>query len=468
MKRRIIRVLLLILALLFVLLGIALFGCLDVVDYRPYFRQPYYRDTVQRLATRVATNSVADGELAAGFGQARLTPTLNASASEPSVGRFRSLPLAGYGDRQGRPATGVHDDLFVKAVAVRVANRLGILVGADALILPREVADLAITRLHEQLGLTREQLYLSATHTHCSIGGWGEGKIGEAFAGKFDPGSRVWFAECLVRAVRDAVADLKPASFGYGTFDAPQFVRNRLVGELGKVDPQFSFALLKQTSGRTAVLGSYAAHATVLSGSMMQFSADYPGYWRRAVEQRTGGMAVFLAGGVGSHGPAPPQGGLKGAEQMGQALAEALLEHLPQVSSTNRISFSTLALDVNLPPFNVRLSDSIRLRPWLAGRLLPRRDSFLQVFRLANSLWISTPCDFSGELALRIKDFVHEKGSNAIITSFNGDYVGYVILPRYYHLNGYEPRLMSFYGPYVPDYFDELIRTMSEGILRLH
>ena len=29
---------------------------------------------------------------------------------------------------------------------------------------------------------------------------------------------------------------------------------------------------------------------------------------------------------------------------------------------------------------------------------------------------------------------------SASITSFNGDYVGYVILPRYYHLNGYEPR----------------------------
>jgi len=44
-------------------------------------------------------------------------------------------------------------------------------------------------------------------------------------------------------------------------------------------------------------------------------------------------------------------------------------------------------------------------------------------------------------------------------------YVGYVILPRYYHLDGYEPRLMSFYGSYVPDYFDELIRTMSQSMM---
>jgi hypothetical protein len=39
--------------------------------------------------------------------------------------------------------------------------------------------------------------------------------------------------------------------------------------------------------------------------------------------------------------------------------------------------------------------------------------------------------------------------------------VGYVIPSRHYHLSGYEPRLMSFFGPNLPDYFDELIRTMA-------
>ena len=29
-----------------------------------------------------------------------------------------SVPLAGYGDRKGKPSTGVHDSIFVKAVAL--------------------------------------------------------------------------------------------------------------------------------------------------------------------------------------------------------------------------------------------------------------------------------------------------------------------------------------------------------------
>ena len=445
-------------ALIVVTLGL----CLSGVDYRPYLREPYYVETADRLRASVLTNTVVQGELAAGFGRARLTPTVNAPADDPVNGKFRSLPLAGYGARHGKSATGTHDELNVKAVALRVGNRLGVMIGADALIIPPEVTAAALRRIESELKLSREQIYLSATHTHCSLGGWGEGRVAEAFAGGFQPGARIWFADRIVRAVRDAVADLQPASFGDGRFAAPELVHNRLVGDLGKVDPEFSYVVLKQTAGKLAVLGSFAAHATVLSSDMMAFSADYPGCWQRAVEQATGGTAIFLAGGVGSHSPTPGAEGFAGAEHMGQILAQSLLEQLPKTPLTNSITFGMLGLDLSLPPLNVRLSDGLRLRPWLAQKLMTvKKQTFIQAFRLNNAVWISTPCDFSGELALGIKDFLQVRGRHAVVTSFNGDYVGYVISPRYYHLGGYEPRTMSFFGPNVPDYFDEFIRKLA-------
>lgn len=437
----------------------------DGVDFRPYLREPYYAATAARLQEGLATNSLARGDLLAGFGQALLTPTINAAQDDPAQGCFRSLPLAGYGNRRGKPATGVHDDLYVKAVALRVGDRTGVMLGADALIIPSEVTDLAARRLAHEAGLAREQIYLSATHTHCSLGGWGEGVVAEMFAGDFQPGARVWMADRIVTAVREAMADLKPAWLGHGRFDAPEYVRNRLVGPLGRVDPEFSFLVIKQREGRLGVLGSYAAHATVLGGGVMEFSADYPGSWQRAVEQATGGAAVFLAGGVGSHSPVPGGRGFEGADKMGQALAQRVLDQLAQTPLTNFVTFGMLGLEVSLPPLNVRVSDGVRLRPWVARQLMPVRDrSFLQAFRLNDSVWVSTPCDFSGELALGIKDSLRVRGSHAVITSFNGDYVGYVICSRYYHLNGYEPRVMSFFGPNVPDYFEEMIRKMSLGL----
>ena len=58
-------------------------------------------------------------------------------------------------------------------------------------------------------------------------------------------------------------------------------------------------------------------------------------------------------------------------EQMGQALAKMVLERLDQTPLTNQVTFGVLGLDVSMPPLNVRLTDGIRLRPWVAGELIP-------------------------------------------------------------------------------------------------
>ncbi len=464
--KRALRISLRILIGLVVAVVFAAFLCLDTVDTRPYFSQPYYVETTARLRAEAQTNRLAKGELAAGFGRARLSPTLNAAGDAPSKGEFRALPLAGYGNRHGKPAQGIHDDVYIKAVALKVGDRVGVMVGADALIIPPEVTDRAVRRLGTESGLKREQIYLSASHTHSSLGGWGEGLVAESFAGGFQPEVRVWFSDCIVAAVQSALSDLRPAQFGHGRFKANDYIRNRLVGNLGKVDPEFTYALFKQDTGKLAVLGVFGAHSTVLSGDSMEFSADYPGYWQRSVEQATGGMAVFLAGGVGSHSPVSGGKGFDGAEKMGSALAQKLISQLGQTPITNQVSLGMLGLDITMPPLNVRVSDGVRLRPWLALKLLrARQQSFIQVFRINDSVWASTPCDFSGELALGIKDFLAARGATAAVTSFNGDYVGYVVPARYYHLNSYESRLMSFFGPYVPDYFDELVRSMAGTLI---
>ena len=174
------------------------------------------------------------GDLAAGFGRARLTPAIHATQDEPAKGEFRSLPLAGYGSRHGKPASGVHDDLYVKAVALRVRDRIGVMVGADALIIPPQVTERVARQLQQELGLQREQIYLGPTHTHSGLGGWGEEIVGELFAGGFQPEARTSLAGQIVAAARDAVNDLKPARFGHGQLMAPQFIRNRLAGGLRK------------------------------------------------------------------------------------------------------------------------------------------------------------------------------------------------------------------------------------------
>ncbi len=460
-------------ALAVVTLGFTLTG----VDHRPGGGQTYATETRTRLdalgAAPIGTlagaraDLVVAGELQVGMARVRLTPTLGAVADVPERGEFTSLPLAGYGDRQGRPATGVRDEVWVKAVAFAVAGRTGVVVAADALIVPREVTEAAVLRIRQEHGLERGQVYFGATHTHCSLGGWGEGMIAESFAGGFRPPVRTWMAQQLAAAVGAALADLGPAQAGQADFDAPDLTRNRLVGDRGTIDPQFSLLVLRQEDGDRAVLGSFSAHATVLSGRMMEFSGDYPGYWQRGVENQGGGLALFLAGGVGSHAPKAPAGGLDGAQRMGELLAARTVAALAGVTLTNRLEWSLATLAVQLPELQARLTDGLRLRPWVARRLLPvRSDTWLQALRVGSSVWVSTPCDYSGELARDLKEWAALEGWHLVVTSFNGDYVGYVVPEKYYHLDGYETRTMSFFGPQMPGYLDGLLRGLVARVTR--
>lgn len=417
--------------------------------------------------TPVSSLSVAQGSLdpdpiRVGWSRMRLTPTLGVMQPDAEQGAFPRIPLAGYGNRQGAPATGIHDELWVKAVAFASRSSTGVMVAADALIIPREVADRAVGALGDSRGLGRSQIYFGATHTHCSLGGWGQRFVGEAFAGPYDPAVPTWFAGQLVRAVEAALDDLQPARVGAGSFEAPELIRNRL-DQGGVVDPEFSLLVIQQSDGDRAVLGSYSAHATILGGSVMEFSGDYPGAWARAVEQSDIDLAAFFAGGVGSQSPVAPSGGFEGVEAMGRTLAERTRDRVARIPLMDAVPFQTELVAVSLPEVQVRVTDGIRLRPWLARQLMPPLSdtTVLQAFRFGNCVWLSTPCDYSAELALNLKAVAAARGVDAVVTSFNGDYIGYVIPGRHYHRDGYEPRVMNFYGPNVPAVFSDTLTRLA-------
>lgn len=438
-------------------------GSLRLVDRTPWESLPALASvSFSSPADRDAGFTRSEGLVRAGFGRARLTPRLGAVVDKPEQGEFTWLPMAGYGNRKGRPAEGVHDELWTKAVAFGAGGHTNLMISADLLIIPREVAETGARRIEALTGLSREAIYFGATHTHSSIGGWASGWVGEAFAGPFRTGVQEWIADRLSQAAVDALKDLQPAELGSAEFDCAEFVRNRLVGEKGEIEPSFHLVMVRRADGTRAVLGSYAAHATVLSGSFMQLSGDYPGAWQRHVEEKMSAMALFFAGAVGSHGPRAPARGVQGVERMGEELARRTLEFCTGLTLTNQTPIRLVTRAMPLPGLQVRLTDGISLRPWIARQLIPAPgETWLQALRLGNSVWFSTPCDYSGELALGLKAELRDRGLSAAVTSFNGDYVGYVVPARYYGLPSYETRTMSFFGPQLPGYMDHCLRGLA-------
>jgi hypothetical protein len=133
------------------------------------------------------------------------------------------------------------------------------------------------------------------------------------------------------------------------------------------------------------------------------------------------------------------------------------------MSQTNgKVEFSTLSVRMQLPEYHMRLTTKLNLSTYLSKQLMPLpQNAYLQAVRIGNMVWISVPCDFSGEYALQIKQALAAKGFNANVTSFNGSYVGYIVPGKYFYLDEYEPKLMGWFGPTMGDYTMDLIHQIT-------
>ena len=452
------------LGILVLIILVVFFSITTSIDSTPYFKTSYYKQTQTRIDSLKKNLTVSNDSIKAGFAKISITPSVGNSEDNFEAGKFKEAPLAGFGARKGKSATGAHDSIFVKAAAIKVGKELVVIVGADILIMPPNIIDEATLVLEKQ-GIHRSQVFYAASHTHSSIGGWGPGFVGEQFAGKANPNINKWLVIQIAKAVSAAIADLHPARIGNGNFNAASYTKNRIVGESGTKNSDFVFISIEQMGGRKAVIGSFGAHATTMGADNMEFSADYPGYWQRKMEQGSVDLAIFCGGSVGSQSPSGEGKGFEKPKNIGESLADSLTIYLPKVELKNKIDLSSMTLKIALPEYNIRLTTKINFTPWLSKKLMPLPENvYLQTIKIGNLIWLTAPCDFSGEFALQLKNSLASKGFNANVTSFNGSYVGYIIPGKYFYLDAYEPKTMGWFGPNMGEYTFELLRHLSEII----
>ena len=459
MKR--IRGLLKILIGLLALIIIGGFIILDRVDYTPYFETNYYQKTRARQDSLMEKTQLYSGALQIGFGRVNITPQIG--KDDQTAGVFSAVPLAGYGDRKGASATGVHDSLYVSVIAIQVGEIKRLLVSADMLIIPTNLSTGSSELALKQLGIGRDQIFFSATHTHSSMGGLTDKFVGEMFGGKYNPGLEEWLIQQFCKAMDMAVADLQPGRMGVGSFDAAAHVRNRIVGDRGEEDSEFVMIRLEQNNGKKAVIGAFDGHATTLGGDNLLFSGDYPGFWRKALEETEIDFAVFFAGSVGSHSVDVGGDSFEKMETVGKALADSVSKYYANIPLKDSIELSSITVSVDLPGMQVRVSEGMALAPFISKKLFPSIGTIhVQAMRIGKLVWATAPADFSGELAIDLKNEMYRHGYYGLVSSFNGAYVGYVIPAKCYHYDQYEARTMSWFGPGINPFIEELLRRNME------
>ena len=454
-----------ILGIIIAILVVLFFAVTGPVDETPYFESDYFKKSFAEADSLKNNFTPAKGLLLAGFSKVSITPNLNSAADNIEKGEFVKMPLAGFGARKGAPSTGIHDSIFVKAAALKVEDKLVVLVGADILIMPPNITD-SVMKVLAGSGIKREELFLSATHTHSSVGAWGPGFVGKEFAGEFNPGLAKWLVKKISNAVLMAVADLKPAAIATGDFNAEKYTRNRLIGDLGTKNDDFSYIYIQQKEGKKAVVGSFAAHSTCMGDENMQISGDYPGYWQRKMENSGIDVAIFMAGSMGSQTNRGEGEGFEKPRFIGESLADSTIVHLKTISPNDTVLLTAATVKLNLPEYHFRITTTRNLSTALTKKLMPMpENAVLQAVRLGNMVWVTTPSDFSGEYALQLKNTLAVKGFDSNVTSFNGSYVGYIIPGRYFYLDEYEPKTMGMFGPNMGDYTFDLINKMTNFLV---
>jgi len=435
-----------------VLLGVILLFVISIIapiDYAPLDQLPEVTQTLQRLDDIKLETSKGNHELKVGWSYINITPE-------------SPIDMAGYGPRG--PYTSIADSLYARTVVIDNGKKELVIISLDLLMFPRVVKQEIYKELLK-IGYSKNEIYLSATHTHNGFGNWEKSIAGKFIFGDYDSKIVQLLVDRIVAGVILARENTSIAEIGFQKIDARDWVTNRVTGENGTIDPFLRVIQIKKDNGQIGVIISFAGHAVNLDADIWKLSRDYPGILVDKLEENpTIDFAMFCAGMVASHNikseiPKSP----KRIEVVGDQLSEKILSNLDSVKFSSNTSLGGLDIDIELPPSQLRITADLRVRDWLFSALLGPLQADIKVMEIGDILLLGMPCDFSGELSVNnhLDQYAKNHGKSLFVTSFNGNYVGYITADDHYATCQHdEVKTMNWVGPYKGDYFTDLTKKI--------
>ncbi len=228
------------------------------------------------------------GQLRAGAAKSEITPD--------AAGH--KVYLAGFG--YNRIATGMHDPLYVRCLALQAGRNVVVLCAADLIGLFYEDVQ-AIRRKFSGRAPAGAMLIVACTHVHegpDTLGLWGPSVLETGVDARYLD----WVENRIAETALAAVGSLQAARIRLARDDHP------LLGQLQSVDRPpyvkdphlFVMQVLRASDNATiATLVNWSDHPETLNRKNTVITADYPGSICHYLEQRYGGAALFFNAAVG-------------------------------------------------------------------------------------------------------------------------------------------------------------------------
>jgi hypothetical protein len=218
-------------------------------------------------------------------------------------GEHQVVWMAGF--QNNRPAQGVHDDLWARALVLDQGDvRIGI-VTVDLVGWFHQEA-VATRELAADRGLDLDHILVVATHNHegpDTVGMWGKTESKNGF--DRDYGDLV--VEHSVDALEQAVAALTVVDdFVVGSADVRDFSDQGALNLLRDardpkvIDPNLGAAIFRDGNGDTiATLAHFGNHPEAMADENGLLTSDYVDGLRKQMEEDFGGTSLFITGTVG-------------------------------------------------------------------------------------------------------------------------------------------------------------------------
>ncbi|HYS05670.1 MAG TPA: neutral/alkaline non-lysosomal ceramidase N-terminal domain-containing protein [Candidatus Dormibacteraeota bacterium] len=367
------------LLVLLALSALASSGCAAHGGPRPGPTAPGTNATAGRpAAARASTAGVSltgQGPIRAGAAWRVITPDLS-SGTPPR--------MAGFG--QGRDATGVHDDLYARALVIEVGEASIALVALDLIGFFHD----DVVRIREEIKARHPEVgagyvMVCSTHTHAGpdlIGLWTPAGV------PLDPDYVAHVRSEAADAVAEAWRARRPARLSFVSARLPELVHDSRLPEV--IDPTAVLMKADSADGRDtiATLVNFASHPESLGRGNTLLSSDYPGWTRHVLEEEFGGVAIFTSGAIGGlltplgvgltdpvNGEAIPEKSFSLMQAYGDRLARALIAVWRASAEENGKGSSFVdrgTLDVRSSALRVPLDNPRFIRGLTEGRIRPR------------------------------------------------------------------------------------------------
>jgi hypothetical protein len=351
---------------------------------------------------------------AIGYAQQAITPSLD-----------RRVYLAGFG--QNRVARDVHDDLYVRAVAMALGDTRVILAALDLLGLSRIHCQEIERRVNERVPGVR--LILACTHTHHApdtIGLWGP----DAATSGTDREYLAGLKSKIVDTIVTALGCLQPARLRSASVRVPGVAKNARDPHI--LDDELTCAQFCHAE-HGAVLATvliFPCHPEVLWEHNPHITSDYPGFLRHQVETLTGSPCLFLAGALGGMmTPDVQDHSFAEAEAMGSALAQAGHDALKGTEAVDvevlEQDLREFAIPMSNPLFRMAMEGGLLSKPLTGDGLVISEASLVKI----GPVWLAgVPGELLPKLGLALKADLHRAGAHvAGVVGLVNDELGYIL-----------------------------------------